>query len=55
MHVIDLQAACTSILGKKASKMILAQGEPTTLNACLKTIFLLCKPCATTKTYTLKA
>ena len=29
MHVIDLQAACTSILGEKASKIILAYDELT--------------------------
>ncbi len=27
MHVIDLQAACTEILGKKASKIMLAFDE----------------------------
>ncbi len=27
MHVIDLQAACTAILGEKASKIILAHQE----------------------------
>ena len=29
MHVIDLQAACTEILGKKASKILLAFDEVT--------------------------